>query len=278
MLEDHVRDDRPYDVRLRSLHTFMVRKQTMRGHADSSDIADMERSGLIGTVLDEKNRGVFTGRIPELIASELSREIAAELVDRMGDDEQDRDAANWLVGIFEKIRVGLVNVGFVEGLVIVIVIVIVCHRREDAFQFGAQMPGDRREYHGVGQVVALCPLRRRELLQLRQLVQSDLEDFRLAIEAVGIIARAEGPIEGAPVLHFQEGLQPILVVIRHGVRFIMPALDPAPIREAEVGPVRILSTPTTVERIEPYLRVRCRADLEDEELAGPCAQSVSASL
>jgi hypothetical protein len=105
-LDDHARDDRPADVRLRSLHTFMVRKQTMRGHADIADIAFMERSGLIGTVLDEKNRAVFTGRIPELIASELSLQIAAELADRMGDDEQDCDAANWLVGITARLPFG----------------------------------------------------------------------------------------------------------------------------------------------------------------------------
>lgn len=75
----------------------------MRGHADSADIANMVRSGLIGTVLDEENRGVFTGRIPELLASELSRQITAELADRMGDDEQDRAAANWLVGITARL-------------------------------------------------------------------------------------------------------------------------------------------------------------------------------
>ena len=106
VLDDHARDDRPYDVRLRSLHTFMVRKQTMRGHADSDEIAEMVGSGLIGTVLDEENRGVFTGRIPELIASELSRQVAAELADRMGDDEQDRDAADWLVGITARLPLG----------------------------------------------------------------------------------------------------------------------------------------------------------------------------
>lgn len=105
-LDDHARDDRPADVRLRSLHTFMVRKQTMRDHASSADITDMERSGLIRTVLDEKNRGVFTGRIPELIASELSLHIAAELADRMGDHEQDRDAADWLVGITARLPFG----------------------------------------------------------------------------------------------------------------------------------------------------------------------------
>ncbi len=106
VLHDHARDDRPYDVRLRSMHTFMVRKAIMRDHADTTDTAIMVRSGLIGTVLDDQNRAVFTGRIPEMIASELSRQIADELVDRMGDEESDRDAADWLVGITARLPLG----------------------------------------------------------------------------------------------------------------------------------------------------------------------------
>lgn len=106
VLDDHGSDDRPYDIRLRSMHTFMVRKQTMRDHADATEVGDMVRSGLIGTVLDDKNRAVFTGRIPELIASELARLIAAELAGRMGNDEQDRDAADWLVGIIARLPLG----------------------------------------------------------------------------------------------------------------------------------------------------------------------------
>lgn len=106
VLDDHERDDRPYDVRLRSMHTFMVRKAIMRDHADTTDIAAMVRSGLIGTVLDDQNRAVFTGRIPELIASELARQIAGELVSRMGEQDSDRDAADWLVGTTARLPLG----------------------------------------------------------------------------------------------------------------------------------------------------------------------------
>ena len=106
VLDDHARNDRPDDVRLRSMHSFMVRKAVMRKHADAGDTSAMERSGLIGTVLDRENRALLTGRIPELIASELARQIAAQLADRIGDEACDRAAANWLIGTTASLHMG----------------------------------------------------------------------------------------------------------------------------------------------------------------------------
>jgi hypothetical protein len=105
-LDDYGRNVRSPEIILRSMHSFMVRKPALRDHADAADIARMERSGLIGTVLDEQNRPVRTGRIPELIASEIARLIAAELDTRMGDEEQDKDAADWLIGIAGRLPLG----------------------------------------------------------------------------------------------------------------------------------------------------------------------------
>ncbi len=108
VLDDYGRGDRPNDVILRSMHSFMVRRATMRDHADSEELAAMVQSGLTGTALDIGNRPLVTGRIPELIASELARQIAEELAERMGDDEADgdEDAADWLVATTTRLPFG----------------------------------------------------------------------------------------------------------------------------------------------------------------------------
>ena len=108
VLDDYARGDRPHDVFLRSMHSFMVRKTTMREHADADDLAAMVRSGLAGSTLDAANRAIVTGRIPELIASELARQIAEELAERMDDEEGDADAhaADWLVATTARLPFG----------------------------------------------------------------------------------------------------------------------------------------------------------------------------
>ncbi len=105
-LDDYDRGNRPHDVILRSMHSFMVRRSTMREHADIDEMAAMVRSGLAGTALDIGNRSLVTGRIPELIASELARQIAEQLADRMGSEEADADAADWLVATTARLPFG----------------------------------------------------------------------------------------------------------------------------------------------------------------------------
>lgn len=106
VLDDYARSDRSVEVRLRAMHTFMVRKQTMREHAEPVDLGVMEKSGLVGSVLDRSNRAILTARIPELVASELARQIGAELNERMGNDKEDIEAANWLVTTTSRLPLG----------------------------------------------------------------------------------------------------------------------------------------------------------------------------
>jgi hypothetical protein len=106
VLEDYQRPDRTPEVRLRAMHTFLVRKETLRKHADQEGIADMWRSGLIGSTLDASNCALMVGRIPGLLGSELARLLARELVDRLGDDDRDVEAANWLVDVIAVLPMG----------------------------------------------------------------------------------------------------------------------------------------------------------------------------
>lgn len=106
VLDDYARRDRPHEIILRGMHAFFVRKAVLREHADSTELADMERSGLAGSTLDSLNRSIITGRVPELIASELARLLAGELHARMGDEAQDAGAADWLVRIAVRLPFG----------------------------------------------------------------------------------------------------------------------------------------------------------------------------
>lgn len=108
VLDDYPRRDRSPALRLRAMHSFLVRKEVLREHADSSDLADMAASGLVGSTLDERNRALIKGRMPELIASELARCIAAELVKFFDGEDEDGEAADWLVSVIAGLPMGAV--------------------------------------------------------------------------------------------------------------------------------------------------------------------------
>jgi hypothetical protein len=90
----------------RSAYAVPCRATSPAADCPSASHVASKAAGLVGSVLDDQNSAVLTGRIPELIASELARQIANELVDRMGDEESDRDAADWLVGVTARPSAG----------------------------------------------------------------------------------------------------------------------------------------------------------------------------
>lgn len=99
VLDDYSGAGRSAEVVLRGMHTFLIPKAVLRKHADADELEAMRASSLLGAALDERNRALATGRIPELIASELAREVAVALDEQMGDAEEDEAAADWLVGV-----------------------------------------------------------------------------------------------------------------------------------------------------------------------------------
>lgn len=105
VVDDYQRNDRTPDLRLRALHSFLVRKDALRKHAEVDDLKAMAQSGLLGTTLDTNNRALMVGRMPELIASEVAREIAAELAKRI-DKENDEEAARWFVRVLADLPMG----------------------------------------------------------------------------------------------------------------------------------------------------------------------------
>ncbi len=105
VIADYQRDDRTPELRLRALHSFLVRKEVLRTHADGEDLKAMAKSGLLGTTLDTNNRALMVGRMPELIASELAREIAGKLGERL-DKADDKAAARWFVRVLTDLPMG----------------------------------------------------------------------------------------------------------------------------------------------------------------------------
>ena len=105
VIEDYQRNDRSPDLRLRALHSFLVRKKVLREYAEEEDLRAMAQSGLLGSTLDSSNRALLVGRMPELIASEIAREIAAELGTRI-DADKDKEAAQWFVRVCTGLPMG----------------------------------------------------------------------------------------------------------------------------------------------------------------------------
>jgi hypothetical protein len=106
LLAGYRKVERDAELMLRSLHHFMVNRSALRDEIDSADIEAMQRSGLIGTILDSSNRQVIVGRVPELIASEISRQLADELTGALDGNVDVDDAAVSLLAVCAKLPFG----------------------------------------------------------------------------------------------------------------------------------------------------------------------------
>lgn len=106
VLDDYQRRDRTAELRLRAMHSFLVRKDVLRKHAQGEDYTAMWQSGLLGSTLDTNNRALMVGRIPELIASELARELAAELIERLKEEGEEAKVARWFVSLVAVLPLG----------------------------------------------------------------------------------------------------------------------------------------------------------------------------
>jgi len=104
LLEDAQDKGRPYELILESLEAFVVRRSTALRHLQLSEIDAMTESGLVRETRSQSGDSIYVIRLPELIASELSKLISAELGNRAASDPE--AAASWLVDLAGSMPLG----------------------------------------------------------------------------------------------------------------------------------------------------------------------------
>lgn len=104
ILDDYATGGRSPELTLRAMHHFMVRRSTLNRAIEHSAFKEMVETGLVRVVLGDSNEAIVVGRMPELIASELSLLLAAMLDRQLDEDPQ--AAADWLVGLSSNLPFG----------------------------------------------------------------------------------------------------------------------------------------------------------------------------
>jgi hypothetical protein len=84
----------PLALKLEGMATFMVRRKTLEKHLERQDIDELIARGYVRPAIHDSGGPVLYIRVPELLASEASRVLAEELMDRATEDPP--EAARWL--------------------------------------------------------------------------------------------------------------------------------------------------------------------------------------
>jgi hypothetical protein len=84
----------PIALKLEGMATFVVRRKTLENHLDRRDIDELMARGYVRPAIHDSGGPVLYIRVPELLASEASRVLAEELIDRASEDPA--EAARWL--------------------------------------------------------------------------------------------------------------------------------------------------------------------------------------
>jgi hypothetical protein len=93
LLSDISSEHRNADSVLFSLLAFVASREAIEMQLDRQDINSLQEEGILRQVLDTSGESLFLLRIPELVAAELSSELANQIVARM---EQGENPAEWL--------------------------------------------------------------------------------------------------------------------------------------------------------------------------------------
>lgn len=104
VLRDAEDVNRPIALMLESLATFVVRRQTLRQFLELNEIESLISRGFLKPVLHASGEAVLVVRLPELLASEASRVLASDLIERASKDSS--EAARWLVASSSRIPLG----------------------------------------------------------------------------------------------------------------------------------------------------------------------------
>lgn len=110
LFEDATDLERPYQLKLELMDTFLIRRTTALRFLDRLDLESMREKGLIRESVSQSNENTFVIRLPELMAFELALIVASQLALEAQADPQ--EAAAWLVGFATNLQLGEVIAAF----------------------------------------------------------------------------------------------------------------------------------------------------------------------
>lgn len=94
VLDDVQQPGMPIALKLEGMSTFVVRRKTLDRHLERRDIDELMAHGYVRPAIHDAAGPVLYVRVPELLASEASRVLAEELIERSIEDAA--EAARWL--------------------------------------------------------------------------------------------------------------------------------------------------------------------------------------
>jgi hypothetical protein len=110
LFNDLMDDERPYQLKLELMDTFIIRRNTALEHMHRHDLDAMSDKGLIREARSQSGDNIYVIRLPELMAYELAVHVAALLADEARRDAW--DAAEALVRFSSRVPLGDVIAAF----------------------------------------------------------------------------------------------------------------------------------------------------------------------
>jgi hypothetical protein len=104
VIEDSQDQERAISLILESIAIFVVRRQTLQGHLERTEINHLIEHGYLRAIRHDSGADILVIRVPELLASEAAGLLASELAEFAKRDA--KEAANWLSDLASRLPLG----------------------------------------------------------------------------------------------------------------------------------------------------------------------------
>ena len=104
VLAEATDQSREVSLKLESIEVNVLRRETLLQHITSDDLALLTNDGSLKSAMHASDEAVLYVRLPELLASELARLLAKELINRRKADQD--EVAAWLAGAASSFPMG----------------------------------------------------------------------------------------------------------------------------------------------------------------------------
>ncbi len=104
LIDDALSDSRSIPLKLESISSFMVLRNTLENHLSNADVETLIEDGLLKPILHDSGEPILLVRMPELAASEVAHVLSKQLKKRA--DLEDFERAKWLCDVAAAIPFG----------------------------------------------------------------------------------------------------------------------------------------------------------------------------